>query len=87
MIATDHAPHSKEEKSGSFANSLFGIVGLETAFPVLRNFTNSKRPIQTSKDVAGLKLRTMENKAHMAMWRALKADPTPMAFSELFTVL
>lgn len=35
MIATDHAPHSKEEKSGSFANSLFGIVGLETAFPVL----------------------------------------------------
>ncbi|MGI6735817.1 MAG: dihydroorotase [Anaerovoracaceae bacterium] len=35
LIATDHAPHSRAEKCGSFADSLFGIVGLETAFPVL----------------------------------------------------
>ena len=35
MIATDHAPHSKEEKSKGFAGSLNGIVGLETAFPLL----------------------------------------------------
>ena len=35
MIATDHAPHSAEEKSGGLKNSLMGIVGLETAFPVL----------------------------------------------------
>lgn len=35
MIATDHAPHSAEEKSLGFADSAFGIVGLETAFPVL----------------------------------------------------
>ena len=35
MIATDHAPHSEEEKSRGFAKSLNGIVGLETAFPVL----------------------------------------------------
>ncbi|MBQ9015882.1 MAG: dihydroorotase [Firmicutes bacterium] len=35
MIATDHAPHSAEEKSGGFAGSAYGIVGLETAFPVL----------------------------------------------------
>lgn len=35
MIATDHAPHSAEEKSGGLAKSLNGIVGLETAFPVL----------------------------------------------------
>ena len=34
MIATDHAPHSIEEKSKGFAGSAFGIVGLETAFPV-----------------------------------------------------
>ena len=32
MIATDHAPHSKEEKSKGLAGSAFGIVGLETAF-------------------------------------------------------
>lgn len=35
MIATDHAPHSAEEKSGGLRNSLNGIVGLETAFPIL----------------------------------------------------
>lgn len=35
MIATDHAPHSREEKNRGFAGSAFGIVGLETAFPVL----------------------------------------------------
>ena len=35
MIATDHAPHSEKEKSGGLRSSLNGIVGLETAFPVL----------------------------------------------------
>jgi len=35
MIATDHAPHSKEEKSKGLKDSINGIVGLETAFPVL----------------------------------------------------
>lgn len=38
MIATDHAPHACEEKSKGFQNSLNGIVGLETAFPML--YTN-----------------------------------------------
>ena len=35
MIATDHAPHSQEEKSKGLANSPFGIVGIENAFQVL----------------------------------------------------
>ena len=35
MIATDHAPHSAEEKSKGLAGSAFGVVGIETAFPVL----------------------------------------------------
>ena len=35
MIATDHAPHSAEEKSKGLQGSSFGIVGLETAFPVM----------------------------------------------------
>lgn len=35
MIATDHAPHSEEEKSKGLAGSAFGIVGLETSFPIL----------------------------------------------------
>ena len=35
MIATDHAPHSAEEKSRGLAGSAMGVVGLETAFPAL----------------------------------------------------
>lgn len=38
MIATDHAPHSAEEKSRGLEKSLFGIVGLETAVPVLYTY-------------------------------------------------
>ena len=42
MIATDHAPHSAEEKSRGLAGSAMGVVGLETAFPVL--YTELVRP-------------------------------------------
>ncbi len=42
MIATDHAPHSAEEKAKGLAGSAFGIVGLETAFPVL--YTHLVKP-------------------------------------------
>ena len=34
MIATDHAPHSAEEKSRGLEKSAFGVVGIETAFPI-----------------------------------------------------
>lgn len=38
MIATDHAPHSEEEKSRGLEKSMMGIVGLETAFPILYTY-------------------------------------------------
>ena len=38
MIATDHAPHSAEEKSRGLEKSAFGIVGIETAFPALYTY-------------------------------------------------
>ncbi len=42
MVATDHAPHSPEEKARGLAGSPFGVVGLETAFPLL--YTELVRP-------------------------------------------
>ncbi len=42
MIATDHAPHSAEEKDKGLEKSAFGVVGLETALPVL--YTNLVKP-------------------------------------------
>lgn len=38
MIATDHAPHTAEEKSRGLKGSLMGVVGLETAFPLLYTY-------------------------------------------------
>ncbi len=38
VIATDHAPHSEEEKSRGLEKSAFGIVGIETAFPLLYTY-------------------------------------------------
>ena len=38
MLATDHAPHSAEEKSLGLEKSVFGVVGLETAFPIMYTY-------------------------------------------------
>ena len=48
MIATDHAPHSVEEKSRGLEKSAFGIVGLETAFPLM--YTNFVKTGMMSMD-------------------------------------
>ncbi len=52
-----------------------------------RHFTNNKRPIRVPSDMKGLKIRTMQNPAHMAMVKALGADPTPIPFGELYMAL
>lgn len=53
----------------------------------LRNFTNNVRPIKTPEDLKGLKIRTMDNQAHMAIVKALGASPTPIAWTETYTAL
>ncbi|MBO4368212.1 MAG: dihydroorotase [Clostridia bacterium] len=49
MIATDHAPHSAEEKSSGLAGSLMGIVGIETAFPLMYTYLVKKGIITLEK--------------------------------------
>ncbi|MDR1623305.1 MAG: TRAP transporter substrate-binding protein [Synergistaceae bacterium] len=66
------------------AKGMRGLAWMENGF---RNLTNVKRSVGGVGDVKGLKIRTMENKVHMAMWRTLGVDPTPMAWSEVFTAL
>jgi tripartite ATP-independent transporter DctP family solute receptor len=52
-----------------------------------RHTTNNVRPITKLEDYKGLKIRTMENPAHLDTYRALGANPTPMAVTELFSAL
>ena len=64
-----------------------GIKGLGWMEYGMRNITNSVRPIERPEDLQGIKIRTMENPIHMAAFQVMGADPTPMAFGELFTAL
>ena len=52
-----------------------------------RQITNSAREIKTPADLKGLKIRCTENAIHLATFKALGANPTPMPFSEVFTAL
>ena len=49
MIATDHAPHGQEEKAKGLRGSVMGIVGLETAFPLLYTHLVQKGLISLEK--------------------------------------
>jgi TRAP-type transport system periplasmic protein len=66
------------------AQNLVGLSYWENGF---RQVSNSKTAIATAADFKGLKLRTMENDLHLEAFRALGANPTPMAFTELFTAM
>lgn len=52
-----------------------------------RNFTNRVRQVKSPEDMKGLKIRTMENPAHMAMVKSLGATPTPIAWGEVYMAL
>ncbi|WP_419775952.1 TRAP transporter substrate-binding protein [Peribacillus frigoritolerans] len=65
-------------------HDLVGLGYWENGF---RNLTNSKHPVKTAEDFKGLKLRTMQNEVHLDAFSKLGANPSPMAFSEVFTAL
>jgi C4-dicarboxylate-binding protein DctP len=61
------------------------IVGhIESGF---RSLFNSKHPVKSPEDLKGMKIRTGENAVHMAMIRALGANPTPISWTEVYTAL
>lgn len=63
----------------------YRIIGLfENGF---RHITNNTRPVNTPKDLAGIKLRTPKGAWRVKMFKLYGANPTPMAFSEVFTAL
>lgn len=63
------------------------LVGLAWSENGFRHVTNSQRPVETPDDLSGLRLRTMENRVHMAAFEGMGAAPTPMAWPEVFGAL
>jgi tripartite ATP-independent transporter DctP family solute receptor len=67
------------EKAG-----LKGFAIWENGF---RHLTNGKRQVKKVDEAKGLKIRTMENKVHLAAWKEAGLNPTPMAWGEVYTAL
>jgi tripartite ATP-independent transporter DctP family solute receptor len=61
-------------------NLCFGEVGF-------RHFTTGKTPVHSPKDLSGLKIRVQETPLYVTEMKALGAQPTPIAFPELYTAL
>ena len=57
-----------------------GLVGMHFLDNGFRNVTNSKQAVKGPDDLKGMKIRTMESPTHLAIWRAIGANPTPMAW-------
>lgn len=78
---------------GPFGNKLHakladkGVVGLSFFELGFRNITNSRRPLATVEDIAGLKLRVIPNAINVDWVKAVGANPTPMAFPEVYAGL
>jgi TRAP-type transport system periplasmic protein len=64
-----------------------GIVGLAYTELGFRNITNSKKPLNTVEDIAGLKLRVIPNAINVDWVKAVGANPTPLAFPEVYAAL
>ncbi len=60
MIATDHAPHSEAEKARGLKDSLMGVVGIETAFPLLYSYLVCKDEISLERLIELLCVRPRE---------------------------
>lgn len=77
-------PLAKEIYAGDEQKKMKVIDSWENGF---RDISNNKRPIEKPDDMKGIKIRVMENKMYIEMFKALGAQPTPMERGELFTGL
>lgn len=78
--------------SGPFREQLnkwYDDAGLKLLLfePIYYRETTANKAINKVDDFDGLKIRTMENKYHLAFWRGLGANPTPLNFAELYVAL
>lgn len=65
----------------------YGLKGLAFWENGFRNVTTNNKDIAAVTDLNGLKIRTMASEIHLEVWKAMGANPTPMAFGELFTAM
>lgn len=64
-----------------------GLVGLAYWENGFRHFTNSKRPVNKLEDMAGLKIRVIQNPVFIETFKELGCNPVPMPYTELYGAL
>lgn len=88
----ENSDHAYKVFDGEIGKELLGkfdgvdMVGLAIWENGWRH-VSAKKPVTTPTDLAGMKLRTMQNPVHIAAFEALGAAPVPMAWGEVFTSL
>ena len=67
--------------SGVYEKGGYQLLGIaDQGFRVM----STNKPVRSIKDFKGQKIRTMENPFHLAFWKAIGANPTPMSFAEVY---
>ena len=84
MSAAVEQPAAKEAMQSAAEDAGFELIG--TYSSGIRHMM-TKKPIENYEDVSGLKLRTMQVPMHVSTWRAFGANPTPLAYAELYGAL
>lgn len=85
---------AREVMNGEFGNNLSDRIAKETGVRIIsylpsafRNFSSSTKLIKTPDDMVGMKVRTQQIPLHLTMVEALGANPTPIAWAELYSAL
>ena len=85
--------HAKKVFNGEVGKKIYDRLIKTAGIRILNMYLRTPRlmttnkPINSLNDLVGLKLRVPEMKARTALWKALGASPTPMAFNEVYTAL
>lgn len=87
----EHARRALDGELGEFLSQSLeetcGLICLGYGESGMRNLSNNAKEIKAVVDLAGMKIRVLENRYHIDTFKALGANPTAMAFAEVYTAM
>ena len=91
FLSKEHARAALDGELGQFLSDSLeqtcGLIVLGYGESGMRNLSNKSVAVHSPADMNGMKIRTKENKYHLATFEAFGTNPTPMAFAEVYTAL
>lgn len=91
FVSKEHARRALDGDLGKYLSDSLeksrGLICLGYGESGMRQLSNNRKEIKYVTDLAGMKIRVLENKYHLATFKAFGANPTAMAFGEVYTAL